>query len=410
MKVVTTPRMRPGLPRNPIHLYPDLSAIEVIEADHLAPLGWITRWRNRGSPMTGGGVPREEGAGGWESALQTVKHRSRTAMNALGTGSLVSIPNLWIAPAVKAIRRLHTWWPFDVLVSTFGPAACHIIAAAARRHLSFYWVADYRDLWGGGDLLPVRWPFSSWQNAQERRTVQSADLLTTISEPFVRYLEDRFPGKEVLLVENGFDFEESEPAALRSKATPAKIQLVYTGTISLQHRDPEPLLLALQQLVEENPAAADRLEVVFYTSDGQAVKEMQQRPGLGRILRWGGYLSRPEILAVQRSADGLIFLDWDNPQVRGVLTGKLFEYLSSGAPLLSIGGHEGADASQLIVENGFGVAFGKDAEAIYRCLRDWINGHPVRYTPDHRLVERFSRGAQADRLLGEVKNRLTNAN
>jgi glycosyltransferase involved in cell wall biosynthesis len=380
-------------------MYKDLDTFEVIEANHQRWMSWV-------APGPAGG-PASSQDTARTGRVMKLKRAGLSLVRAAKAGSFVCPTNGWTRPAIRAGLDLYQRWPYDVVVSTFGPAAAHRIAARLRRQVPFFWVADYRDLWGGGDLFETRWPFGRLEMALEKRTIRQADLLSTISAPFVDYLGQRFPGKPVILIENGFDVEEVSAAP--ASATPVarqddKIRLVYTGALALAHRNPDPLFAALTSLQKRAPALAARLDIAFHTTHRDLLRSFMERWGLGGLVRDGGYLTREQILQVQRQADGLIFLDWNNPEVRGVLTGKIYEYLHAGVPILSIGGDVHSDASELIVNHGYGVAFGNDADALERCLEQYALGHPPDYRPDPGLLQRFDRRAQASRFLEEIRH------
>jgi len=408
VKVLTTPRGRPGLPVNPASMYSDLDTFEIIEADHQPWMRWFTpaaaRIRHSPAPDTPPAPPAPPRPG---HPVLRIKRAGQAAVRAAKAGSFLCPTNGWIRPAVRAALDLHRRWPYDVVVSSFGPAAAHHIAARLRQQVPFFWVADYRDLWGGGDLFETRWPFRSWEIALEKRTVHQADMLSTISAPFVEYLRQRLPGKPVLLIENGFDTDDlaapaASPPPARDRST-RKVRLVYAGALALAHRNPDPLFAALAALRLRNPELASNIEVVFHTTHRDLLHAMMDRWQLGDLVRDGGYLNRSQILQVQREADGLIFLDWNNPEIRGILTGKIFEYLHAGVPILSIGGDVHSDANDLIVRHGYGVAFGNDAAAIEQCLEACASGHPPAYHPDPALLKRFDRKDQAERFLNAIR-------
>lgn len=406
--VLTTPRGRPGLPVNPASMYSDLDTFHIIEADHQPWMRWFSRTgAPDGKPPAGLDAPATHTPARPGSPVVRIKRAGQAAVRAAKAGSFLCPTNGWIRPAVRAGLDLHRRWPYDVVVSSFGPAAAHLIAARLRHQIPFFWVADYRDLWGGGDLFETRWPFRSWEIALEKRTVSQADMLSTISAPFVGYLQQRFPGKPVLLIENGFDTEDLGPAGTAQPAAidPAsrKVRLVYTGALALAHRNPDPLFAALSALRLRRPDLASKIEIVFHTTHRDLLRSIMDRWQLGDLVRDGGYLNRHQILQVQREADGLLFLDWNNPEIRGILTGKLFEYLHAGVPILSIGGDVHSDASELIVRHGYGLAFGNDATAIEHCLESYASGHPPVCHPDPALLQRFDRKEQAARFLAAIQ-------
>ena len=99
---------------------------------------------------------------------------------------------------------------------------------------------------------------------------------------------------------------------------------------------------------------------------------------IGRTLRHVGHLPRLEAVALQRRADALVLVA---SRERDVVTGKLFEYLVAGRPILALTNRD--EAAAIVGETGTGVAVALDDEpAIVQGLRDVISGELMaRYRP-----------------------------
>ena len=69
------------------------------------------------------------------------------------------------------------------------------------------------------------------------------------------------------------------------------------------------------------------------------------------------------MLKLQARSDILLLLTWNDPQEKGVFTGKLFEYIGSAKPILSIGAVDDV-ASNLIRDHNFGLASNKIKEIV----------------------------------------------
>ena len=89
-----------------------------------------------------------------------------------------------------------------------------------------------------------------------------------------------------------------------------------------------------------------------------------------------------------------MLLTWDNPNEKGVLTGKLFEYIGSSKPILSIGAIEDT-ASILIKENSFGVATNTPKE-IVKFLESIISND---FKIDRSNRKKFERTKQVTKLV-----------
>jgi hypothetical protein len=109
-------------------------------------------------------------------------------------------------------------------------------------------------------------------------------------------------------------------------------------------------------------------------------------------------------MALQHAADVLLFLDWTDMQAEGVLTGKLFEYLGTGRPILSLGRRKDSEAAHLIAEAGCGVTLTADDEIENFLMRLLSSDRPPSVGSAARDL--FSRERQARLLLEALTERI----
>jgi hypothetical protein len=104
-------------------------------------------------------------------------------------------------------------------------------------------------------------------------------------------------------------------------------------------------------------------------------------------------------LRMQRDASALLLLDWYDPR-HGVLTGKVFEYLLSPAPIWVVGGAADSPAAELVRQAGRGLALGRGPERIRGAVRDVAAGKAESPEPNQEFIAGLTRTRQARRLLG----------
>lgn len=348
----------------------------------------------RADARTPGAVP----AGGRVRGL--VKALSRfTGINPLS-------PHAWVWNGVAAAQELYREWPYDAVVSTFGPPACHIIATLLKRRLPVFWAADYRDLWNDSSLLTGAWPFSRIERGIEDHVVGRADLITTVSDPWRLILARRF-GDRVVTIENGFDREDLlglDPKPFFPED--GKIRLVYTGTFYPERQSPEPLFRALALLRSRGLPVDERVEALFYGVKAGALEKLAVKHGVQRSVQARGYVDRRSVLRIQRDADLLIFLDWLDDGFPGMMTGKLYEYLYAGVPVLCVGGGGNTDAARFIGESGMGFVPGASVETIADTLAMLLRGEPISCAARPETLARCTRERFAGLLLDEITKRL----
>lgn len=309
--------------------------------------------------------------------------------------------DFWIWPAARAARRLGR---FDLVVSTFGPYASHLVAYLVKRSQGCKWIADYRDLWTDSYVYPGLWPFKAVERMLERKLLASADAITSVARLEAEVLRKAY-GRYVHIVENGFDIEDlkglsTEPFFPQD----GKIRIVYTGSFYAGKRDPSPLFLAIRKLEGKHPGLEDKLEVVVAGVNLHNLEEFIESHGVKKYVRLQGFVSRPDALRMQRDADALLLLEWEDP-VASMLTGKVFEYLFSGRPVLLVGAGPESPAGKLITEVERGFCLGNDVERIASVLNDLLNGRPIMVAPPDERLAAYTREALAGKMLALVSEK-----
>ena len=159
------------------------------------------------------------------------------------------------------------------------------------------------------------------------------------------------PKGPVVTIANGSDFDdfaglEHQPVgALPASRTPGS----FFGK-----RDPRPFLTALQQ------AGLDDVVARFLGDFRSTDREWAERIELGDRLELIPYAPRRRSLELQRDSEALLLLIPEaGGRGKGVLSGKVFEYLAAERPILAVVPPDGA-AAELIREAGAGVVVAPD--------------------------------------------------
>lgn len=101
------------------------------------------------------------------------------------------------------------------------------------------------------------------------------------------------------------------------------------------------------------------------------------------------------VLDIQREADVLLYLTWNNPAQPGIITGELPQYLGAGRLVLAVGRDIGEPAA-IIRRAGVGIMPDTAAQ-----LRAWLEakrrGETIAAPPSDRIAK-FSRETQTRRL------------
>lgn len=362
-------------------LLPEVPAeIEVVRLPHtpaLARLMALARRYGRARGVSAMPTPVRPGkadpAGRW---------RDR-ALRAFGTLQYPDDKAGWARHAEQAALRLMERTPFDLVYSSSPPVSAHLAAMRVARRAGVPWVADFRDLWTANpDYAAPAWR-RAFDRRLEGRLLAAANGIITVSEHLAATLADRVgPGGQVQSIPNGYDEADFADAAAGERE-PDRFCIVHAGTF-YGSRSPDSFLRGVEQLFEREPAARGRLRIRFVGNVGSRFEPLlasfdDRIPG---VLERTGYVEHRRALAEILAADALLLvIGGDSESAAGVMTGKLFEYLRAGRPILLLGAPDG-EAARLVREAGAGEALDHDEPSqVAALLSRWIAGASPRPVP-----------------------------
>jgi glycosyltransferase involved in cell wall biosynthesis len=327
--------------------------------DELQPptLAWVHRARYLGPK---GRKPAEELHG--TQGLERLGAQARLA----GRRLLVPDENVsWNLTAVPSAIRIVKREGIDVVLTTSPPSSVHLVGAAVKRATGIPWVADLRDSIVAhphrrAERFLIR-AKEQGEHAVAKLVARSADAIVAVSDAITEEMRDRSPRGWVVTIANGSDFDDF--AGLEHHASD-RFRITHAGSF-FGKRDPRPFLSALGRSGLDDVVA--RFLGDFRSSD----REWAETQQLGAKLELIPYAPRRRSLELQRDSEALLLLIPEaGGRGRGVLSGKVFEYLAAERPILAAVPPDGA-AADLIRESGAGVVVAPDdVEGLVASLGD----------------------------------------
>jgi glycosyltransferase involved in cell wall biosynthesis len=307
---------------------------------------------------------------------------------------------LWIPFAWRQSLKTIQSEKIDLIMTTSPPHSAHILGMRLKYRTGLPWVADFRDNW-------LREPFEKhptrfhreWNQRMVRKVVQAADRLIGVSTPIVEDLrivgEKESEACHVIL--NGYDSQDFIDC---KRLEPERFTITYCGTLSAI-RHPGIFLKGVSQALRSHPEIKKKLKIQFVGSSidinlGQIITDY----GLQDVVNIVGYVShKKSIQYLMESSLLLLLVSHDFSE--GVVTGKIFEYLASGKPILGLV-RKGA-AEEMILKYKRGIVIPPDdyksvAVEIVRSLELWERGDLKIETPDLEGVEILNRRDQAKQV------------
>lgn len=263
----------------------------------------------------------------------------------------------WIKPSIQYLNTYLLNNPVDVIISTGPPHSAHMIAASLKRKLNIPWLADFRDPWTNIDYYHEL-KLSKWADKKhhrlEKQVLKEADAVTVISPGMLREFETIVP-RTYSVIPNGYDSDDINQNDVVNHSK-SKFSLTHVGSLT-KTRNPENLWQALLELVSEDSGFEQDLEIHNVGKIDFLAVESLDKFNLRKYLRKTDYLPHDQVIAEQQKASLLLLLVNDTPNAKLILTGKIFEYLSSKRPIVCIAPEDG-DAANVINSTNSGKVFG----------------------------------------------------
>jgi glycosyltransferase involved in cell wall biosynthesis len=271
----------------------------------------------------------------------------------------------WTRPAIRAARAaMLDKSPLElsrvVVVASFPPLAPLLVGARIAREFGVPLCIDYRDIWVESGIYKPVGLFKHINRFLRRRIEGVACKAVVVSngQGVQCKAQSDLP---VTVIQNGFDFARfpmDEPPLYVFSDAPIVIR--YTGNIFPPSYSPELLFRALALL----GPLKKRFRVEFYGTQPELVVPMIASFGVGDVCKGYQRVAHNEAICLQRQSGMLLLLDWTDPGIQGCLTGKVFEYIASGRPILLTGAWDGSELASLLRDADAGYVLGSAPEEI----------------------------------------------
>ena len=332
----------------------------------------------------------------WRAALAQIRDRWKHGKRIDGSWFFIRAAEGFLADYLAAN-------PVDLILATSPDLSAQRIASVASDRYGIPWVADCRDdyaVFKEGDPDYVK---------LESKLLATASAIVTISKGVADEIGKRM-GRPVKVVENGYEPHEANGKVVESAPFDDDVfNMVFTGSVSLYYPDrhnPAMLFEAVAELfsLKEPPPEGEGRVAMHFFGDSRLqpiVDEfVEKHPRLRGVIRDRGRVDRSQALAAQRAADLLLLLA--HPGRRGILTGKVFEYLAAKRPVLCLPG-DGDELDALLTRTKVGAVppnAEEGAAYLEECFEQWKKSGKVDYIFDREEVAKYSRQRLAGKLAG----------
>ena len=260
----------------------------------------------------------------------------------------------WIQPSVNFLSNYLEKNHIDAIITTGPPHSMHIIGLELKKKLGIKWISDFRDPWTEIDYfqqLPLTKKAIKKHQDLEQEVLINSDMVVvvgeTMKEKFLKYT------KRIEVLTNGFDTIETS----LTQELDEKFSITHVGLMN-SDRNPTILWEVLDEISNQNIDFKNDLRIKLIGKIDDTVIQDIQVFNPKNILRIP-YLEHEEVRKYQASSQILLLSINRVPSAKGIITGKIFEYLQAKRPILGIGPEDG-DAAAILKKTNAGKIVGFD--------------------------------------------------
>jgi glycosyltransferase involved in cell wall biosynthesis len=252
----------------------------------------------------------------------------------------------WLPSALLRGFRVIRRDGLCALYTSGPPHSCHLVGWGLKRLTGLPWVADFRDPWSRPPSIDPA-ARETWHHRVnmilERRVVHSADRVVLNTESARAEFAGHYaglPAERFVAILNGYDPDDF--VGLRERPPINDTFVMTHGGSFYRERTPYGLLVALSELIQEQRVRLDavRLRFLGRCALGE-VREDVKALGLEPCVEWVGPIPHRDCLEALAASDLLLLFQ---PGLRIQVPMKLFEYMATKRPILSLAEPEGSTA------------------------------------------------------------------
>lgn len=240
----------------------------------------------------------------------------------------------WVPFAIAKAIQLHRRKPFDMIYTSGPPRSSAMVGALLQPLLGVPWVLEFRDPWYPSPR-PMRRRF---EGILQKFLLKRADAVVVVTEGYAEELRNKWgvPAEKLTMIRNGFDEDDfRDERENETEVLPREyFHLSHFGTIYEGHSG--KFFTALKELATERPDLTCLLRVNIIGFPDEQVSRQVNDPQLKPLVRMQGFVSHKEALQNMRATDGLLLFLADPNFSRMAVSGKTYEYLRIGRPILAV--------------------------------------------------------------------------
>ena len=277
----------------------------------------------------------------------------------------------WFLRATAAMKRQLAGEHFDCVYSTFPNEVNHVLARwVMGQGMADRWIADFRD--------PMFYQYHDAHNLRrlkrQHRIEREADLVTIVSEGArSKFRCEGVAPEKIICIPNGFDPED----AAQTVGTPTEgmLRIFYAGTLYAGRRDFSVVFRAISELHREGLVEPERIRFEYAGNEWPVMRSFAEQYGLTGCCINHGFIPRSRVLELLGEADCTAVCTHNTKTDQGVVTGKVFELLLVGKPIVTVvnGDTAGSELGAIVRDCHAGPVYEQPThDSDYPVLKQWL--------------------------------------
>jgi glycosyltransferase involved in cell wall biosynthesis len=255
----------------------------------------------------------------------------------------------WVKPSVTFLKDYLSENSVDAIITTGPPHSLHLIGLELKKKLQIKWISDFRDPWTEIDYfeqLPLTNKAKKKHHLLEEKVLNNSDSVLVIGKT----MKEKFQqfSNAIYVLPNGFDIEDDQKEVILN----SKFTITHVGLMNAD-RNPHSFWKAMKELSKENPQFAKDYQIQLVGKVAKEVKDLIIELNLKNVNDLG-YVSHKKVKDYQCKSQVLLLAVNNVKSAKGIITGKIFEYLQAKRPILAIGPVDG-DLAEIINDTNSGV-------------------------------------------------------
>ncbi len=250
----------------------------------------------------------------------------------------------WNKFAIKKAKELILKHELDCVITTSPPHSTQLIGLELKNTFNLKWIADLRDPWTdiyyNKELYRTKWA-EKIDRQLEKKCLESADHIIVVSDSIARLFNKRYNGinSKISIIPNGYDEADFQ----NKVASETKYNYIsYIGNLGPSYPI-NNFLIEFNEFSSKNP----KWRLRFVGNVFEDVKNQILNSDLSERVEFISYVEHKKAIDFMIESKALLLIIPNSEENKGILTGKLFEYLAAKKPIIFIGPEDG-DAAKIL--------------------------------------------------------------